>query len=297
MQTVVRFLDQPLFRIGASAVTPGALLTGLALLLATFLAASSAQRGVLRLLVRRDLSRGAQAAAGKIVRYTVGVVGVAVAVSSLGIDLTALLAASSILLVGLGFGLQNFAQNFVSGLILLVEQPIREGDVVRVGDTLGVVTDIGLRATRVVTRDQVTIIVPNSELVSTQVVNHSRPTSHLRISVQVGVAYGSDTDLVRRALLGSAEAHPRVLREPAPEVRFLDFGESSLDFSLLVWISDPRDDLRIASDLRFAVDAAFRRAGIAIPFPQRDLHLVSGLDPLLSGAGSRGAGPRPGPGS
>ena len=278
MVHIEEFLSHPLFHLGRTPVTPGALLTGAIILAVSFVIAGAAQRGAVRVLARRDLAPGALAACGKIVRYAVGFVGTAVAVSSVGVDLTALLAASSILLVGLGFGLQNIAQNFVSGLILLVEQPIREGDVVRVGQDLGVVADIGLRATRVITRDQVTLIVPNSDLVSAQVVNHSRPTSDLRFAVNVGVAYGSDVELVRTTLLAAAAAHPQVLKTPQPEVRFIDFGESSLDFALLVWIADPQEDLRIASDLRFAIDARFRRAGLTIPFPQRDLHLVSGFE-------------------
>jgi potassium efflux system protein len=280
----MEFLSHPLFHLGQSSVTPGALLTGIVILGVSFVLAGVAQRGTMRLLARRELAPGAQAACGKIVRYVVGFVGTAVAVGSVGVDLTALLAASSILLVGLGFGLQNVAQNFVSGLILLVEQPIREGDVVRVGEELGVVGDIGLRATRVITRDQVTLIVPNSELVSSSVVNHSRPTSDLRLAVNVGVAYGSDVELVRTTLLAAAAGHPKVLADPGPEVRFVNFGDSSLDFALLVWIADPRQDLRVASDLRFAIDAGFRSAGISIPFPQRDLHLVSGFEALGSAA-------------
>jgi small-conductance mechanosensitive channel len=280
MADIMDVLGHPLFHFGAEAVSLGSMITAVVILGAALLLARTSQRAVSGLLARRQVSPGAQAAAGKIARYLVGTIGAVVALSSLGLNLTALIAASSILLVGLGFGLQNVAQNFVSGLILLVEQPIREGDFVRVGDTLGLVRDIGLRATRVVTRDQVAIIVPNSELVSSPVVNHSRPTTELRFGVNVGVAYGSDVELVRSTLLGVAAAHPSVLAEPAPEVRFLDFGESSLDFTLLVWIADPQEDLRVGSDLRFAIDAAFRRSGITIPFPQRDLHVVSGLERL-----------------
>jgi potassium efflux system protein len=133
--------------------------------------------------------------------------------------------------------------------------------------------DVGMRATRVVTRDEVAIIVPNSELITAQVVNHSVPTTNLRITVRVGVAYGSDAARVREVLLGVAQADPELLKEPAPEVRLDDFGDSSLDFSLLVWIRNPREDLRAASRLRFAIAAAFRAEGIEIPFPQRDVHL------------------------
>ncbi len=163
---------------------------------------------------------------------------------------------------------------------MLIEQPIRKGDFIRVGDAFGVVDDIGLRATQVITRDQVTIVVPNSQLVSSQVINHSKPTLNLRIAVRVGVAYGSDIGRVRSTLLEVARAHPRVLKEPSPDVRLEAFADSSLDFALLAWIADPRDDMRVSSDLRFSIDQAFRDAGITIPFPQRDFHLRSGLEAL-----------------
>jgi potassium efflux system protein len=205
------------------------------------------------------------------------VIGTLAAIASVGIRLDALLAASAVLLVGIGFGLQNIAQNFVSGLILLIERPVARGDFVQIGRAFGSVVDVGMRATQVVTRDEVTIIVPNSELITAQMINHSVPTPNLRVGVRVGVAYGSDTDRVREVLLGVARADPEVLSEPGPDVRFDDFGDSSLDFSLLVWIANPREDQRIASRLRFAIDAAFRAAGIQIPFPQRDVHIRSGL--------------------
>ena len=202
-------------------------------------------------------------------------VGLFVAIDSIGLSLSAVLAASTVLLVGIGFGLQNIAQNFISGLIVLFEQPVRPGDFIKVGDAYGVVAAIGLRATRVVTRDQVTIIVPNSELVSTQVVNHSIPTANLRIAIAVGVAYGTDAELVRKTLLAVPAGYAQVLAEPKPEVRFEDFGDSSLSFSLLVWIADPGEDRRVSSELRFEIERRFRAAGIEIPFPQRDLHIRS----------------------
>ena len=249
------------------------LLVGLVVVAVSYFLAGIASRAVNGMLARRGVGHGARFALAKITRYFVVLVGVLVAITSLGIRLDALLAASTVVLVGIGFGLQNIAQNFVSGLILLIERPVGRGDFVQIGEVCGSVTDIGMRATRVVTRDEVTIIVPNSELITAQVINHSVPTPNLRITVHVGVAYGTDTARTREALLQVAAAEPEVLAEPVPEVRFDDFGDSSLNFSLLVWVANPREDLRIASRLRFAIDAAFRAAGIQIPFPQRDVHL------------------------
>jgi small-conductance mechanosensitive channel len=269
------FAHRPLVHLAGGPITLLSLLVGLLIIVTSYFIAGVTSRTLNRLLSRREVGHGARFALTKIIRYLVILIGVLVAITSLGIRLDAVLAASTVILVGIGFGLQNIAQNFVSGLILLIERPVGRGDFVQIGEVCGSVTDIGMRATKVVTRDEVTIIVPNSELITAQVVNHSVPTSNLRITVKVGVAYGTDTALVKAVLLGVAAASPELLADPPPEVRFEDFGESSLDFSLLVWIAIPHEDLRIASGLRFAIDTAFRAAGIQIPFPQRDLHVKS----------------------
>ncbi len=264
----------PLLHFAGGPITIGSLLTGLVMVIVSYLVAGIASRTVARVLALRNVAPGARFALTKIVRYVILFIGTLIAVTSIGVRLDALLAASTVVLVGVGLGLQNIAQNFVSGLILLIERPVATGDFVEIGQARGSVTDVGMRATRVVTRDEVTIIVPNSEMISAQVINHSVPTTNLRIAVRVGVAYGTDTARVRETLLAVARAEPTLLMKPAAEVRFDDFGESTLDFSLLVWIDNPREDLRIASRLRFAIDAAFRAAAIAIPFPQRDIHII-----------------------
>jgi small-conductance mechanosensitive channel len=271
------FAQEPLVHLAGGPITAASLLTGLVIVMISFVLGRVAGNSVMRLLASRDAAQRARFALAKITRYVVVVIGTLAAIASVGIRLDALLAASAVLLVGIGFGLQNIAQNFVSGLILLIERPVARGDFVQIGRAFGSVVDVGMRATQVVTRDEVTIIVPNSELITAQMINHSVPTPNLRVGVRVGVAYGSDTDRVREVLLGVARADPEVLSEPGPDVRFDDFGDSSLDFSLLVWIANPREDQRIASRLRFAIDAAFRAAGIQIPFPQRDVHIRSGL--------------------
>jgi potassium efflux system protein len=266
-------LDRRLLTVGGGAVTPGSLLVGLAGILLALVAGNVLAAWTRRLLRARESPQGVQFAVAKIVRYAVIAVGALAGVNAMGFRLDALLAASAVLAVGIGFGLQNIAQNFISGLILLIEQPVRHGDFVKVGGTLGTVDDIGLRATHIVTRDEVTIIVPNSALITGEVVNHSRPTTNMRIRVTVGVAYGSDMDRVRSAILGVAKENLNVLASPAPELRLEDFGDSGLALALLCWIAHPRDDLRVGSALRFAIDQAFRRDGIAIPFPRRDVHV------------------------
>jgi potassium efflux system protein len=266
--------ETPLLHFASRPVTPASFLTCLLVVSAAYLFAGMAGRTVTRVLARREVAHGASFAMAKIVRYVILLVGVTVAVASLGIQLDALLAASTVVLVGVGLGLQNIAQNFASGLFLLIEQPVARGDFVEISHARGSVTDIGLRATHVVTRDGITIIVPNSELVSGQVINHSVPTTNLRIAIRVGVAHDSDTTKVTQSLLAIARAESTLLTEPAPEVRFEDFGESTLDFLLLVWIADPREDLRIASLIRFRIAAEFRHAGIEMAFPQRDVRLI-----------------------
>ncbi len=267
--------QEPLVHLAGGPITLSALLTGLLIVVVSFVLGGIASRAVTRVLASREVAHGARFALAKIARYVVVLVGTAIAVMSVGIRLEALLAASTVVLVGIGFGLQNIAQNFVSGLILLIERPVTRGDFVQIGQAFGSIVDVGLRATHVVTRDEVTIIVPNSELITGQVINHSVPTTNLRIAVRVGVAYGTDPAHVTRLLLEIARADHDLLAEPAPEVRFDDFGESSLLFSLLVWIPNPREDLRIASRLRFAIEAAFRSAGVEIPFPQRVVYVRS----------------------
>jgi len=289
-QTLLELLRYPLLTLSGGVVTPGSVLVGVLVVATSLLVSALTARWIIRVLALRGLSHGAQFAVAKIARYCILTVGAAIAFNSMGLKLDALIAASTVLAVGIGFGLQNVAQNFISGLILLVEQPVRKGDYVKVGDTVGVIDDIGLRATHIITRDEVTMIVPNSALISAPVINHSRPTNKLRVRIALGVDYGADMAKVRAALLAAAGATRGVLDDPAAEVRLEAFGASSIDLALLVWISDPKDDLRIGSELRFAIDAAFRAADIAMPFPRRDVHVL-GLERLLARP-PRGDAPR-----
>ncbi|HEX8792186.1 MAG TPA: mechanosensitive ion channel domain-containing protein [Polyangiaceae bacterium] len=272
-QDIKALLERKLITLGGNPITVESLLAGIAIVLITIVVANALAFSVRRLLRRRGSPMGAQFAIAKIVRYAVLLLGFFGGLESMGLRLNSLLAASAVLAVGIGFGLQNIAQNFISGIILLVEQPVRHGDFVKVGGILGTVEDIGLRATHIITRDEVTIIVPNSSLVSEEVVNHSRPTTKLRVRIPVGVAYGSDIGRTKQVLLEVARANGDVLEKPAPEVRFEDFGDSALSFALYLWIAHARDDLSVSSALRFAIEKAFRDANIEIPFPQRDVHI------------------------
>jgi small-conductance mechanosensitive channel len=275
MQPLLAF-DRALIRIGDADITGAALVSFVVFLLLALLASHLLQRAFGRVYRRRGLDEGVQYALNRLLHYTVLGIGGFLAVDNLGISVTALAGLGAILAVGIGFGLQNIAQNFVSGVILLLERPVKKGDFVEVGKTRGTVRQIHARATLITTLDNVDILVPNGQFITEPVINSTYDNRRVRIRVKVGVAYGSDTERVREALERVAAAHPAVLREPAPLVRFDDFGESSLDFTLLVWIGEPLTEPRVLSDLRFGIDRAFREARIEIPFPQRDLHLRSG---------------------
>jgi hypothetical protein len=190
-----------------------------------------------------------------------------------GVDVRSLAIAASVLGVGIGFGLQNIANNFVSGLLINFERPVRPGDYVNVGAFEGTVVRVGGRSTQIRTIDGVLILIPNSKFLETEVVNWDLGDPRSRIHVPVGVAYGTDLARVRRALLEAARGHPEVESDPRPQVQMKAFGESSLDFELLVWTRDPRNKNRLESDLNFRIEESLRRHGIQVPFPQLDLHV------------------------
>ncbi|MCA9619803.1 MAG: mechanosensitive ion channel [Myxococcales bacterium] len=267
-------LDRALFKIGDTTITPLSLLIFLGTLIIAAVVGRLVRQAIGRYFTRRtDVSEGAGYALERIAQLSIVAAGVLVGLENVGIDLSALTALGAVLGVGIGFGLQGVAQNWVSGLTLLIERPVQRGDFIELGDTVGVVDEITLRATRVLTRDNVAIIVPNHALVTGTVHNLSQPNRNYRLRIPVGVAYGSNTALVTDTLVAVAKANDEIRHDPAPQVLFVDFGDSALAFELCVWLDDPRNEPRIASDLRFAIDHAFRENEIQIPFPQRDVHL------------------------
>ena len=181
--------------------------------------------------------------------------------------------AQTVLMVGIGFGLQNIASNFISGLILLFERPIQVGDFVEVKGALGTVKGINARSTTVETQDNIAIIVPNSHFVSESVTNWSYRDSRTRIHIPIHVVYGAEVDRVEQLLLEVGRGHAEVLEEPSPRVQLREFGDYALQFELLVWIDQPTRQFFITSDLNFGIVRTLREAGIEIPVPQRDLRL------------------------
>ncbi|UCD75660.1 MAG: mechanosensitive ion channel [Phycisphaerales bacterium] len=210
-----------------------------------------------------------------IVQYLIFVVGLILTFNAIGIGWSKVQWLIAAMTVGLGFGLQEIFANFVSGLIILFERPVRVGDTVTVSNTNGTVSRIRIRATTITDWDRKELIIPNKEFVTGQVVNWSLSDSILRVTIAVGIAYGSDTALARDLLLKVAQDHPKVLDDPPPKALFLGFGESSLDFELRVFIPSIDYMLQVKSDLNYEIDQAFRKAGVEIAFPQRDLHIRS----------------------
>ncbi len=175
--------------------------------------------------------------------------------------------------VGIGFGLQEIVANFISGIIILFERPIRVGDYVSVGDNEGVVSKIQIRATTILTRDRKELLVPNKEFITGQLLNWSLSDPTTRLILPVGVAYGSDIPLARKLLLEAAEENEQVLKEPGPQVLFYNFGDNSLDLQLRCFIDDVNARLKISSEINEAINIKFNAAHISISFPQRDVHL------------------------
>lgn len=225
------------------------------------------------------LDTGLQFTFNRILHYSLMVVAVIISLTTVGIDLSVLTVFAGVLGVGIGFGMQNIANNFISGLIILFERPIKVGDRVIINDIIGDVEKIKMRATIIRTLDNERIIMPNSYFIEEQVVNHSYGDNRLRLVVPIGVAYGSDVDLVRELLLRVAKEEKEnsmyVLEKPNPFINFIGFGDSSLDFQLFIWISSPKAAVETKSNLNFRINRILKENNVEIPFPQRDLHVRS----------------------
>ncbi len=275
LESVFRF---KLFEINQTPITASSLLV-FCLFLAAFAIFS---RVLQRLFAAQFFSRvvvdpGTQYTLNRLVHYVIMIIGSLVAFQFVGIDLTGLAVVFGFLSVGIGFGLQNITSNFVAGLILLFQRPIKVGDRVTVGDNEGDVIEINIRSTTIRTLNNIAIIVPNSEFVSATVVNWSYGDQKVRLEIDVGVSYGSDLQAVLRSLTQVAEEHSEVLKNPAPEVLHMGFGDSAWNMRLRAWIARPQRHPQIRSEINCAIVERFRRNGVEIPFPQRDLHVRSPL--------------------
>lgn len=264
-------------QVGEVQIIPGQLLLGMVV----FVVLVSIVRWVSyrlehRWLARTPLEPSLRESVATLFGYTAFVLAILVGLGVGGVDMTKFAILAGALGVGIGFGLQNIVNNFVSGLILLFERPVRTGDYIAVGGSEGTVRKVRIRATEIQTLNNQNVIIPNSELISTHVTNWMLRDRYCRITVGVGVAYGSDTDLVRRILFEVAEEHPLVFgmqqeQAPKPMVWFTNFGDSSLDFEIKCYIQDVTRRYIVASEMRFEIDRKFREHDVTIPFPQRDV--------------------------
>jgi small-conductance mechanosensitive channel len=251
----------------------------IALLVAVFWISSRTKRFLFnRVLAQSGLDRALQYAIAQIISNVVLVVGVLIVLENTGIHLGALAVFAGAVGVGVGFGLQNIASNFISGLVILAERPITIGDRVEVAGITGQVQQIRARSTVIRTNDNIMMIVPNTKFIDSPVTNWTYGDPRVRFRIPVGVAYGSDISKVREALLAAGRGNPNTLKDPAPSVFLEKFGDSAIDFQLVVWSSEmSARPSRYRSDLNFAIEQKFREAGIELPFPQRDLHIRSGV--------------------
>ncbi|MBW1692475.1 MAG: mechanosensitive ion channel family protein [Deltaproteobacteria bacterium] len=262
----------------------------LILFLVLFMFASRVIRDTLqnRVLSRTRMDIGTRSSFVNIVIYAFWILAIYTGLNILGINLSSLAFMAGALGIGIGFGLQNIINNFVSGIILLFDPSIQVGDMVQVGDDWGMVSRINIRTTVVQSFDNASLIIPNSQMLSNRITNWSFQDPKVRRQVDVGVAYGSDVHLVRDLLLQIAAEIPEVLGDPAPRVDFMDFGNSALIFRIRFWISSPEHWLTAPTEFRFRIDEEFKKHDIEIAFPQQDIHIrsASGLHDVFSKEGA-----------
>jgi len=285
---ILKVLNRPYFTIGGLPITAVFLIKTFVFFTLLRMFSGMIRRFMeTRILVRTSLTPGQQYAFAQISSYVVFLIGLLIGLQWAGVNLSSLVILGGALGIGIGFGLQNIANNFVSGIVLLMERPIQVGDRVEVGNTNGDVVRIAARSTWIRTNDNVVIIIPNSEFINSHVTNWTANDRQVRFPIPLGVSYKSDPEVVRNLLMEIADRHPDVLKVPPPEVLFTGFGDSSLNFVLNVWtITRVQYPRFLASEIYFMMFKAFKEHGIEIPFPQRDLHVKSVSVPIpVSGAG------------
>ncbi|HBE18051.1 MAG TPA: hypothetical protein DEG17_12165 [Cyanobacteria bacterium UBA11149] len=272
--TFSQLLTTKLFEFGGKPFSLSTLVQLIFLILIALLIARTVSEWMKRkLLVRFKFDRGSREAIGSVTNYVLAIIGFFIILQSAGINLSSLTVVAGALGIGLGFGFQNLASNFISGVTLLFDQPIKVGDFIEVDSLLGTVEKISIRSTIVRTLDGVSAIVPNNRFIENNIINWSYQDPKCRIHIPVGVAHNSEPILVTEALLEAAHKESRVLSNPAPKVWFKRFGEEALEFELLVWIDNPPETDPITSTLNFLIEAEFRDRSIEIALPQRDVYI------------------------
>ena len=276
---IYKVMNFPLFPIGQnSTITFTSILVFIMVIVAFSILAKMITRVILKkILAQTTLEEGVQFTFTRITNYLMLVIGAIVAFQFIGVDLSGIVVILGFLSVGIGFGLQNLTSNFISGIMLLFERHVQIGDRVTVAGTEGDVEEINIRSTTVRTLNNVSIIVPNSEFISANVINWSHGDIKVRLDIDVGVSYDSDLDTVLRALHEVADENKDVMKTPKSDVLLMSFGDSAWDMRLRIWIEDPKKYNEVRSDINCAIVRKFRANNIEIPFPQRDLHVRSPL--------------------
>ena len=272
---VREFLNVPVTKIGESEITLWTIVYLLFLVFILFYITAKLRKWIVyKLLSKSKIDLGVRVAVGTIIRYIVLIVGLIIVLQTVGIDLSAITILAGALGVGIGFGLQNITNNFVSGIVILFERPIKVGDRIEVGKVSGDVIRISMRSTTIVTNDNISIIVPNSEFISSTVINWSHIDRNIRLNFPISVSFKEDPERVRRVLLEVAAENEGVLKEPKPDILFDKYGESALNFNLRIWTREYINRPGVLrSQLYYAVFKKFKENGIEIPYPQRDLHI------------------------
>jgi len=271
-----QFLNYQFFKSGNIEITVYSIVIVLIILLATYIGLSIVRRFFKRFIKKQEAERRSYWSIYLIIRYVVWVVVIVLILETSGLKVSVLLASVTALLVGVGFGIQQLFSDLASGIVLLIERNLQINDVIQLEDeTVGKVIHIGLRTSKLKTREDIILVVPNSKFVNDKIINWSQMDYNTRFSVEVGVAYGSDTKLVTQALLDCAFQNKNISIEPKPFVRFNNFGDSALEFQVYFWVKESFRVENIKSELRYAIDDEFRKYGIQIPFPQRDVHIKS----------------------
>lgn len=273
---LVNLFDQLAIDLGGVRISMLLLIKGV-IVFAVLLKLASSGSSLLekRILSLEELTPSVQVLLSKALKITLLAVAVIVALSSLGINLSAFAFIGGAIGVGVGFGLQKVVSNLVSGVILLLDRSIKPGDVIEIGSTYGRIQSLGARYVSVATRDRTEYLIPNEDLITTQVINWSFSDKLVRLKIVVGVSYDSDIHEVMQLMVETAANIPRVLTSPKPVCQLKNFGDSSIDMELRIWISDPENGIsNVSSAVRVALWDVFKEHGIEIPFPQRDVHVI-----------------------
>ncbi|SHI36907.1 Mechanosensitive ion channel [Tangfeifania diversioriginum] len=276
--TIEEFINYQILKTEHLDITVSSIAIVVIVIVATFIGLRIIRSFFNRFIKKSEVERRSYWSVYLILRYVVWVVVIVLLLETSGVKVSILLASVTALLVGVGFGIQQLFSDMASGIVLIFERNLQMNDIIQLEDgTVGKVIHIGLRTSKLKTRDDVILVVPNSKFVNDTIINWSQMDYNTRFSVEVGVAYGSDTRLVSDILFDCAIKNKNISANPNPFVRFNDFGDSSLDFQVFFWVKEPFLVENTKSEIRFAIDNGFRKNGVQIPFPQRDVHIKTNV--------------------